>query len=76
MRYKYNIDQDLGIEYRDCGKWRSYQLTAQGNTIEELIESATISEVDQDGGEITCYDIGEGSEACEVAEALLRKVAA
>lgn len=52
-----HIDTGLGIMYQDEGPWRSYELVASGTTLEELIEDATISEVDQDGGELACYGL-------------------
>lgn len=63
--YKFNIDEDLGIMYQDSGPWRSYQLTASGNTFEELLEDATISEVDQDGGELNCYGLDDADTEVE-----------
>ena len=54
---------DLGIEYQDSGKWRSYSLESNGNTLIELQNNAAISETDQDGGEIKTYNLLEaGSE--------------
>lgn len=49
---KYGIDTDLGVSYQDIGPWRSYQLTAYGDSFNELLEDASISEIDQDGGEL------------------------
>lgn len=56
---KYSIDTELGIEYQDAGPWRSYHLYASGDSIQELIEDSSISEIDQDGGELDCYGINE-----------------
>lgn len=44
------IDQDTGL-CKDDGNFRSYQLVTEGETLSELIESAWICEIDQDGGE-------------------------
>ena len=52
---------DLEVDYRDSGPWRSYELSTYGNTVQELIDNATISEIDQNGGEITCYGYGDAS---------------
>lgn len=55
-----NIDiSDLGVEYRDCGPWRSYGLETYGATFEELWDNAVVYETDQDGGELDCYGAGE-----------------
>lgn len=51
------IDTELPIEYRDIPPWRSYRLTAQGETLNQLLESATISEVGQDGDDLKCYGL-------------------
>ena len=52
---KYYFYGDIGLDYRDSGRWRSYELDTCGDTLDELRENATIAEVDQDGGEINCY---------------------
>ena len=71
-KVKYYIEEDLGIDYRDAGPWRSYELTAGGDTQAELIEDATISETDQDGGELDCYGFEDASN--EVQEAVLKLI--
>lgn len=59
---KYEIDcDDVGVDFADEGRWRSYALAARGNTLEELMKDATISEIDQDGGEIRCYGLDDAS---------------
>lgn len=68
--YRYVIDDDdIGIDYRDCGPWRSYRMDSYGDTREELIANATIAEVDQDGGELDCYGLADAPndvyERCE-----------
>lgn len=50
---------DLEIEYRDIGPWRSYSMETNGETITELAENACISETDQDGGEIRTYALDD-----------------
>ncbi len=57
MKKTKKINQDLGIEYQDCGPWRSYQLTADGSTFDELMGAAYIEEVDQDGGTLDHYPV-------------------
>lgn len=57
--YKYRISGELGIDFQDEGRWRSYELDAYGDTFEDLLDSAHISEVDQDGGVIDCYGIDD-----------------
>lgn len=58
---KFNIDTTLDLMYQDEGPWRGYTLAAQGETLYELMENATISEIDQDGGELRCYGLFEAS---------------
>lgn len=55
------IDEDLGVNYQDEGPWRSYQLTTHGSDLFDLLDNATIEEVDQDGGELNSYGINEAS---------------
>ena len=56
---KYSIDTDIGLDYADSGPWRSYNLVADGDSATELYNNAYIVEIDQDGGELNQYDIGE-----------------
>lgn len=63
----FTYDDYLGVEYRDCGQWRDYYLESWGETLDELIDNATIAEIDQDGGEITCYGIWGGPSEVERA---------
>lgn len=37
-------------DHEDCGRWRSYDLEAEGATLDELLESAVYWQTDQDGG--------------------------
>lgn len=72
---EYGVDNyELPIEYADSGAWRSYTLDAAGDTLEELLKDATISEIDQDGGTLNCYGIEYGNEATELAEEYLTKL--
>lgn len=61
------IDEDLGIEWRDAGPFRSFNLSAQGETLSEMLEDATISEIDQDGGELDCYGLEDAPKDVEDA---------
>lgn len=77
---KYNInDEDLGVNYQDSGPWRSYSLDAHGDSASEMVEEATISETDQDGGTLDCYGIADCSKLVEervlnmIEELILRK---
>ncbi len=54
---KYGVDTNLDTDYQDEGPWRSYTLSAYGDSLEELIADACISEVDQDGGELNTYSL-------------------
>jgi hypothetical protein len=60
MKLYLEID-DLGVEYCDEGQWHSYALWASGKDVDEFLDSAFISEVDQDGGEITSYPVAEAT---------------
>lgn len=59
MSQKYRYNFDLTVD-RECDRyeprWSSYDgLQAYGDTLEELLENASISIIDQDGGELdTC----------------------
>lgn len=53
------IDENLDIDFKDIGPWRCYRLDTFGDNQKELIENATIEEIDQDGGTIAYYDIGD-----------------
>jgi len=58
QKYEHNIEvNDLGVPYEDCGRWRGYSLVTFGDTKDQLIENASISETDQDGGEIATYGL-------------------
>jgi hypothetical protein len=71
---KYQIkDGDLGIEYADHGPWRSYEISeASGLTKDELLNNLTVSEVDQDGGELRCY--GYHDAPFEVQQVILKRI--
>jgi hypothetical protein len=58
MKYSV-VEEDIGVNYQDCGPWRSYGVDSFGNSLEELMENATVFEVDQDGGELNCYGIDD-----------------
>ena len=87
MKVRFSIQyEDLGISFQDAGPWRSYELSARGNTLEEMLEDATISETDQDGGTIDCYGLNEyrtngvglarqagNTEAIDIATVLIKK---
>jgi len=61
------IDEDLNIPYRDSGTWRSYQLMTHGYTVQELIDTADIVELNRDGDMIDWYPMGEGHGEVEEA---------
>lgn len=73
----YSIDTDLGIDFADAGPWRSYQLETSGDTFTELVQNATVSEIDQDGGTLFAYGIDEAPSQVEAAclRMILDKVA-
>jgi len=55
--------EEMGVEYRDEGVWRSYILNVSGNLQDDLGANASVTEVDQDGGEITTYALLDSCEA-------------
>lgn len=65
--YHFYIQEDLGIDYQDAGPWRSYELVTYGDDKEQLLANATIAEIDQDGGELDCYELCEAISDVAVA---------
>lgn len=51
------IDKELNVVYQDAGPWRSYTLSAEGESLEELLDSAHIFEIDQDGGNLGDFSL-------------------
>lgn len=57
MKPKYSFEIDVsGTDYETCtGQWAGYNLiVCEGNTLDELLENASVDASDQDGGEIYC----------------------
>ena len=53
MKYKYDIEIEVDSECDNYDRFASYDLLcAYGNTLEELLDNASIGIMDQDGGEI------------------------
>lgn len=50
---------DMGINYADEGPWRSYSLDSYGLTFADLLNNATIEEIDQDGGSLRWYGLDD-----------------
>lgn len=66
------IESNLEIDYRDVPPWRSFEVSARGNSVSEMLVDATISEIDQDGGEIRSYGLEDASnEVSQRAESLI-----
>ena len=66
-------ESDIGVSYEACGPWRCYSLDATGSSLDELLESATILEIDQDGGELNTYGFHDaGNVVQEAVETLCR----
>lgn len=64
----YSIEcTDLGVEYRDEGPWRSYELYTQGPSLYYLVMNAEIVEIDQDGGELNTYPMHAATTEVEKA---------
>lgn len=82
MKPCYSFDGvDMGISYQDAGPWRSYELTSFGNTFAHLIENATVTELDHDGGEIRSYGLIEApgnvaERACQMIDQITGRVTA
>lgn len=62
----YQIDTDIGIDFADAGPWRSYHLETTGDSFNEMVQNATVSEIDQDGGELDTYSIEQASSQIEM----------
>lgn len=75
MKYKLKDSTDLGIDWADVGPWRSYEVSnAEGSNLEEMLASAQISEIDQDGGDLNNYGIEKaGREVANSVEELCRE---
>lgn len=52
-------DKDTGIDHADEGPWRGYHLTTEGTSLADLEANASITEVDQDGGDLNTYALGD-----------------
>jgi hypothetical protein len=63
----YSIDTDLGIDFADAGQWRSYHIETSGDSFNEMVDNATVSEIDQDGGTIDAYGLGDAPSQVETA---------
>jgi hypothetical protein len=74
MKPKYEFEKDLGVDSLGCGIWRSYQLYAHGNNAEELVLASYITEIDQDGGDLSQYHMSEAND--DVYEAALKVIKA
>lgn len=55
------IEKQLDTMHSDEGPWKSYELYAEGNNLDQLMETAIISEIDQDGDDLRHYSIGNAS---------------
>jgi hypothetical protein len=52
-QYRFGFERkEMGVEYRDAGPWRHYELSTYGDNVEQMIDNAEVSSVDQDGGDI------------------------
>jgi hypothetical protein len=58
---KYNIDTTIEGDYDD--HYASYDLVAEGNTLDELIADAHIFEVGQDGDSLRDYKLEDAGNA-------------
>lgn len=68
---KYNVDESIEGDFNDY--YASYDLVAEGNTLDELIEDAHIFEVDQDGGSGKDYKLVDtGGKLYDIAVEILK----
>lgn len=68
---------DVGYDHRDAGPWRSYGFTSVGHTRDELLDNGHIWEMDQDGGELRDYPLGDtGGGLYNICEKIIDKVLA
>lgn len=71
---KYYIEESDIYDYSDEMPFRSYDLVAEGNTLEECFDNATVCAVDQDGGELyTCSIYDEGEALSRAAEYVITR---
>ena len=70
MKPKFLLDiDDLGVEYQDAGPWRDYSMQSEGDSKDDLLSNAQISEIDQDGGELRNYSLSSiGGELARAGE--------
>lgn len=57
----YSIDTEMGVSFQDAGPWRSYHIETSGDSLYEMLDNATVSEVDQDGGTLDAYELREST---------------
>lgn len=63
----YMPDSDLETEWRDAGPWRSYHVSeCAAETLKEFFEELTISEIDQDGGDLDVYGYADAPRAVQL----------
>lgn len=65
------IEQDLGISIEDDGPWRGLYLSTEGENLVELVLNATITEVDQDGGDHNVHCLEDANSKVQRVVSLL-----
>lgn len=72
---KFSIDADTRVEYCDEGQFRNFQLITEGDNVDQLLDNAQISEVDQDGGELDTYPLDDArSDVIRAANKIIMRV--
>lgn len=62
------------VDYYGPPPWRSYELNTYGDNERQLIENVGISEIDQDGGELTTYGLIDAKkEVQEEVKAIIKE---
>ena len=66
---KYGLEDNDFLDYQNSGAWRSYSFQTGGDTLQELLDNASISETGQDGEDFANYGLEEGNHATDVVHA-------
>lgn len=73
VRYKYSVDIP-DFKTSEEGRFYSYDLYSEGNTLEELIENAVYCGIDQDGGDGPVLEADDHEAEIAIADWWLNRV--